>query len=73
MRRGDLLFDDEDDDEDDNDDDDDNDNEIDNLLSDNAKHCAKHPSVGFSASPVTRQLPLNLKPVRDKVKEVVKI
>ena len=43
------------------------------LFSDNAKHCAKHPSVGFPTSPVTRQLPLNLKPVRDKVKEVVKI
>ena len=43
------------------------------LLSDNAKHCAKHPSVSFTTSPVTRQLPLNLKPVTDKVNEVVKI
>ena len=43
------------------------------LLPDNAKHSAKHPSVGFPASPVTRQLPLNLKPVRDKVKEVMEI
>ena len=43
------------------------------LFSDNAKHCAKHPSVGFPASPVTRQLPLNLKPARDKVKKVMKM
>ena len=43
------------------------------LLSDNAKHCAKHPSVRFPTSPVTRQLPLNLKPVTDKVNEEVKI
>ena len=38
-----------------------------NLLSDNSKHGADHPSVSFSASFVTRQLPLNLEPVRNVV------
>ena len=34
------------------------------LLSDNSKHGSQHPSVSFSAAFVTRQLALDLKPVR---------
>ena len=34
------------------------------LLSDNSKHGSQHPPVSFSAAFVTRQLALDLKPVR---------